>query len=149
MIQYPADYCPSLARRGICGVMAVSICAKVNFDIAFAAARRTLGDDGKRFRGGMHVGHLLRCLEELGVNFNHAMMADDVNITLEQWVNTRPKWGETYIVYVTGHYVTTRDGHVADQGFNGHVSKSRTRRRKVLGWVRIREAAGIQLDVAA
>jgi hypothetical protein len=146
MIEHPADYCPSMAKRPICGVMSSAIVAKVNFDVAFAAAKRT--NDSKRFRGGMQVDHLLRCLEALGVKFS-AMTMTNEKLQLQHWIALRAKPGETYIVYVSGHYVTVRDDQVADQGFSGHVSKHRSRRAKVLGWVLIREANPLRLEIAA
>lgn len=145
MIEYPADYCPTMSKRPVCGVMASAICAKVNFDVAFAAAKRT--NHSKRFRGGMHFDHLARCLEELGVNFRFA--SNNEGFQLQHWVALRCEPDQTYIIMVTGHYVTVRNGHVADQGYNGPLEKSRNRRSKVLGWVRIISANPIELELAA
>lgn len=146
MISYPADYREELAKRGICAVMAIAICAEVDFDIAFAAARRTY--DGKRWRGGMAAPHILRCLAEVGCEFADQTLTNKGEM-LQDWVLLRADPEATYIVWSCNHAVTVRGRHVADQAHNGHIREFRYRRMRVQGWARIIANKPVSLELAA
>lgn len=147
MFVYPVGFSRSVhSTKPICGVIASAICAGVDYDVALAAAKRTLGAGRKRFGGRMHFDHVQRTLCELGAVFEPMVLKPGHSpMTLGVFAKFRAKPGVTYLVFVTGHFVSLRDGHMIDQMFSGEVAHCRTRSRQVKGWIEIVETRPLEL----
>lgn len=138
MFEYPAGFKPELRNKPICGVIASAICAGVDYDVAHAAAKRTIASGRKRFGGRMRFDHVWRTLTELGATYELMVLkSGHAPMTLGHFAAYEAKPGVTYLVHVTGHFITLRDGYVIDQAYNGEVRYSRSNRRQVKGWVEI------------
>lgn len=147
MFVYPVGFSRSVhSTKPICGVIASAICAGVDYDVALAAAKRTLGAGRKRFGGRMHFSHVQRTLGELGATFEPMeLKAGHDPMTLGVFAAIYAKPDVTYLVFVTGHFVSLRNGHVIDQSYNGDVRYSSSKRRQVKGWIEIVETRPLEL----
>jgi hypothetical protein len=108
---------------GNCGVVAVAACAGVPYDTAWEllqgyTAKRT----GKRkWTGGTFDHERAKALDVLGVarelvHFNRGQF--------RTWARTQALPGRTYMVTITGHVVTYKDGVFMDQCGSGPVATS-------------------------
>ena len=141
---YPVDY-GMVAMGGHCGVLAVAIMAGRPFEEAWDAIKSRSRKRG-RWQGGTTHSERVTLLKAWGIPHRtvyHSPMArrgyikpagyDDMLpiCTLETFAKRYAKPGVTYMLRVSGHIVTLRDGMVIDQGYAGPVSGYFRRRSKV------------------
>ncbi len=106
-IEYPNGFSqPEMSRKPICGVLAIAICASVDYPVAHAACKRHMPN--KRFRGSTWPSQQLKALDDLAVRY--------VQVLVEGWrlrdlIRERFEPGVLYMVTVPGHVVTVRDGY--------------------------------------
>lgn len=137
-MEYPNGFCRDThSRKPICGVLAVAFCAGVSFDVAHAACKRAMHELklGVRFRGGTWLRQLKHALKGFGVRFTEYKPYD--NPTIELFAAHRAEPGFTYLLDTPGHFVTLRDGIVADQRHNCHYSVYPRRRKGIKAYLRI------------
>jgi hypothetical protein len=108
---------------GNCGVVAVAACAGVSYatawDILKAHAARRMGK--RKWTGGTFHYERAKALDVLGVKrelvrFNRGQF--------RTWARTQALPGRTYMVTITGHVVTYKDGVFMDQCGSGPVETS-------------------------
>ena len=128
-IEYPNGFSqPEMSRKPICGVLAIAVCASVDYQVAHAACKRNMPNHRQRFRGATFPTQQLKALDELAVRY--------VQVLVQGWrlcdlIRERFEPGVLYMVTVPGHVVTVKDGFVCDQGGIKHWSVSKSAGRSV------------------
>lgn len=122
---------------GNCGVVAVAACAGVTYDIAWGLIQGyTAKRLGKRkWTGGTFEWERAKALTALGVD--HGVCAFKRGQQFRTWARTQAKPGVTYMVTVTGHVVTYKDGVFMDQCGSGPVETSTVGRKQMRGVTQI------------
>lgn len=149
-LRHPCGYREKVhANKPICGPMAVATVAEVPIEMALEACKRNMLPSQKRFGGGTYPETLSAALTELGATFAYSppSVCKGFNMTLNRFVDEASSWGVTYIVMVTGHYVSVRDRYVIDQSQCCDIRDHRSRRRKVLGVWAIKSNSPIKLQL--
>ncbi len=113
MLEYPEGFAPALANKPICGVLAVAVCAKVSYQVANEACRRTMLSHQTRHGGRTYHDQRIAALRTLGAKFIELPLL--TNITLKNFVLKQAKRDVVYMVGVTGHVVTVLNNAVMDQ----------------------------------
>jgi hypothetical protein len=116
---------------GNCGVVAVAACAGVPYATAWdrlkcITARRTRG---RTWTGGTFYHERTVALAELGVDYTVHHLGR--GMLFRTWARTQAKPGVTYMVTITGHVVTYRDGVFMDQSGSGPVETSSVGRKRM------------------
>jgi hypothetical protein len=145
---YPADY-GTVPLWGHCGVLATAILAGVPFEKAWNTLAPYYAAGRRKWTGGTHHLHRKAALETLGVPCKHRQhvpagdlqwlrmmkspsLADYLpRCSVETFARRYAKPGVTYMVCVSRHVVTVRDGIVIDQTQAAPASQHRSRRQLV------------------
>jgi hypothetical protein len=137
----PADY----RKGGNCGVLAVAICAGVSFEKAWKACRMRKGSKGATCDFQRET-----AMKTLGVKFDNKRVmlrrgrgfkAHYVQPTLKVFARDWTTSGVTYMVTLSRHVVTLKDGIVIDQAGAAPVEKHWTRNKRVRRSMKILEGA--------
>ena len=115
-MQYPDGFLPEHRNRGICGVLALSICADVSFDVARATlkmAMHKLYPTRQRFRVGTHKPQIELALKMLGIRFVNRPEYE--GMTVGNFTHIC-KPDVKYMVYMSRHVATVFDRKICDQG---------------------------------
>lgn len=145
---YPADY-GTVPMGGHCGVLATAILAGVPFEEAWRTLAPYYAGRKRKWTGGTHHIHRKAALETLGVPCKHRQHVTAGDLQWFRMVNA-PGWedclprcsvetfarryakpGVTYMVCVSRHVVTVRDGIVIDQTQAAPASQHHSRRQLV------------------
>lgn len=128
-LSYPQGYAP--ARKPHCGVLATAICAGVSFEAAWEIIQRQGGYPAS-WKGATYPGDRLAALRAFGVEVVQRRHVPARHLprlapeyvkqqglvegcTVATFVRRFARPGVIYMVQVSGHVVTIRDGIVADQ----------------------------------
>lgn len=135
MVAYPEGYTPA-AQEPHCGVLATAICAGVTFDEAreallspFATYGIPAKYKGKLQRGMTWATQREAALLQMGVTY--VSLTGLPAMTLKTFVKRHAKAGRTYMVTVTRHVVTVRDGMVIDQSACAPVDQHPSRNKRL------------------
>lgn len=135
-MEYPTGFSSELhARKPICGVLSLAICAEVSYEVARATMKANMAAHRRRFGGRTSDSQRERAMRALAVKFDRVEVQG--SISLNEFCLKVMKPGITYMVSSKGHVVTVRDGRVVDQRENVHhwlISKN-VRMRIVRYWI--------------
>lgn len=120
-----------------CGVVAVAACAGVPYDTAWDLLKGyTARRMGKlTWTGGTFEHERAKALIVLGVAYERLTFKRGQQF--RTWARTQAKPGVTYMVTVTGHVVTYKDGVFMDQCGSGPVETSIVGRKQMRGATQI------------
>jgi hypothetical protein len=114
-----------------CGVVSVAACAGVDYATARTAVWNNLPPKRRmNWKGRTYPNERTHALSELRVNFMTTWSRGyRQRMAFKTWAAQHAKPGVTYMVSVTGHVVTYRDGVAMDQGGLHTVATSRLGRK--------------------
>lgn len=137
-MEYPSGFKAEVhSKKPICGVLAVALCAGVSYDVAHAACKRSMLalKLGMRFRGRTYLRQLKHALSGLAVRFTEYKQND--NPTIAHFAEFRAEPEVTYLLRVSGHFLTLRDGILIDQGACLPYSLHKCKGRHITHYLRI------------
>ena len=139
-MEYPSGFKAEIhAKKPICGVLAVAVCAGVSYDVAHATVRKATFDrmpSRQRFGGRTYLRDLKTAMSRLGVKLSETIKVN-APMTVERFANDVAKPGISYLLNVPGHFVTLRDGVVIDQGQCLPVQLHKCKQRQVKKFVAV------------
>lgn len=124
---YPSDWKEELARKPICGVLAVAVVADITFEEATNLVKKHMLPHQKRHGGKTYAEQRLGALDDCGVKY---MPINVKRQTLLRFLRDNPEG--TYMIEVTGHVVTYKDGLVIDQSEIAPVEEHWAKRKFVI-----------------
>lgn len=122
-------------KHGICGILAVAVCAGVSYEAAYSACKRAMLPHQKRM--GRATYHRQRCnaLWMLGVKFTETTVVGSLQL---RYFDSRAKPDTLYMLRINGHVLCYKNGFIQDQGHLCPLAEYRGRSRaNILGWVEI------------
>lgn len=125
-MNYPSDFTYELSKKPICGVLSVAMIAGCTFAEATKAIKNNMMPWQKRHGGKTNHEQRLGALKELGVKFiDHEVTSRK---TLARVIEDIMFTGKTYMINMSSHVVTYKNGEVADQYEISHIRDHGSRR---------------------
>lgn len=114
MGEHPSGFLADYKRKPICGVHAVALCAGVSFNEAWLMLRAHMPKGRARFGGRTFHEQRISALRAFDVKFTELRL--ERPFTLREWIEARGCENVLYMLDVTGHTMTFKDGILSDQG---------------------------------
>lgn len=124
---YPVDWQEELARKPICGVLAVAVVANITFAEATDLVKKHMLPHQKRHGGKTYAEQRYGALNDCGVKY---MPLNVKRQTLLRFLRENPEG--TYMIEVTGHVVVYKDGLVIDQSQIANVEEHWAKRKFII-----------------
>jgi len=125
-VNYPIDFTEDMRRMGICGVLAIAVSSNVTMAQAHAACERNKMPHQKRHVRRTYDEQIIKSIQDFGY------LTQEVPVerqTVRKWVST--SGSGTFLVFVSGHVLTVRNGMVLDQEAHASADVHPARRRFV------------------
>lgn len=110
-MKFPEDWTEELARKPICGVLAVAVIANTTFAKATLAIKSNMLPQQKRHGGKTYHTQRLGALDQLGVEYKDQIW----DLTLNQFITKHAKPNTLYMINITGHVVLYKNDLILDQ----------------------------------
>lgn len=139
-MEYPCGFVKEVhSRKPICGVLAVALCAGVSYDVAHAAVRKATFDANpsrQRFGGRTYLRDLKTAMTRMAVKLSPTIKVTQP-MTVQRFTDDVAKPDITYLIQVSGHFMTLRNRILVDQSYNVPVELHKRRRSQVIKFVAV------------
>lgn len=126
MLNYPSDWDTALSKKPICGVLATAVAAQVTFEAATNAIKNSLMPWQKRHGGRTYPEQVAEAMNKLGVSYTQ--LPDVQKMTLRRWHELYALPNVRYMVWTSGHVVSTYNAYAMDQCEINHIESFGPRR---------------------
>lgn len=133
-MNYPVDFTEDMRKQGICGVLAIAVASNRSMKQAHEACARNLMPHQKRHVKRTYDEQIIASILGFGKSVEHLEVARQ---NLRSWVSRCARPGEHYLVFVSGHVLTVKNGLVLDQHSYAPVDEHPSRRQFVQRVMRI------------